>query len=422
MSHSWPRIIAHVDLDAFFAQVEQRDFPELRRRPVCITNGEKGSCIITRSYEARAYGITTGMRLYEARRLCPHLLQQPSRPQVYAAISATIMQVLATITPDIEIFSVDEAFLDLSRCRGLYQGAKQVAHLIRQRIFMATQLTCSVGVGGDKTSAKIATKRAKPDGFFVIVPWQAKLMLSSLPVTDICGINRGIAQFLAQYGVYYCGQMESLPISVLARRYGNVGRRLWHMCLGQDPDPVRVTVAPPKSMGHGKVMPPNTRDRSVILSYLSHMAEKVAYRLRQHHMVAQQFYIGIKLEQGWVDQKYKTIQPLADGYQLYLLAKQLILQHWQGEGVFQCQVTALDPRLGCSQGDLFLAPDHRREQLNTVMDSINHKFGQRSLTQARQLQPLQMPDVIAPAWRPEGHRASIVIEKAAPVQKKIKKP
>ena len=406
----WPRIIVHVDMDAFFAQVEQRDNPQLRGRPVCVTNGDKGSCIITRSYEAREFGVKTGMRLTEALQRCPQLIRCPSRPHVYAALSTQIMEVLTTITPDIEVFSVDEAFLDLSKCRHLYRGAQSVGRLIKQRVFAATQLECSVGLSGDKTTAKIASKRSKPDGLLVIPPWDAEHMLAALPVTEICGIGKGVAQFLAQYGVYYCGQVKALPISVLSKRFGNVGRRLWHMCLGQDPDPVKLSLAEPKSVGHGKVMPPNTTDKGTVLSYLAHMSEKVAFRLRSHSMVAQSFWIGIKIREGWLAERYKTVQPTNDGLLIYHLAVALVEQYWEGEGVFQCQITAIAPQCGHAQMDLFVEPERQRDQINSTMDAINKKFGARALVNAQRLSSLQMPDVIAPAWRPTGMRASVNVE------------
>ena len=408
MAQHWPRIILHVDMDAFFAQIEQRDEPDYRGQPVCVTNGQLGSCVITCSYEARAYGIKTGMRLTEARQLCPHLIQCPSRPTVYAGVSTQIMQILETVSPDIEIFSVDEAFLDLSRCRNLYTHAKAVGKQIQQAIVSATGLTCSIGISGDKTTAKIGSKRNKPNGVTVIPPWLSASTLAPLKVTEICGISTGIARFLSQYSVYYCGQMATLPIDVMARRFGNLGRRLWYMCLGEDPDPVKTSERPPKSMGHGKVMPPNTRDRHVIFNFLGHMSEKVALRLRAHDMTSQHFFIGLRLEQGWIVEQYKTVQATDDGALIFQLAKAMVLQRWHGEGVFQCQVTALRVQHGSGQRDLFEPYPEKALAVNTVMDQVNQRYGISGVVRGHCLQQLNMPDVIAPAWRPSGHRATVV--------------
>ncbi|MDH5784198.1 MAG: DNA polymerase IV, partial [Chromatiales bacterium] len=138
MPHSplyWPRAIILVDMNAFFASIEQRDFPELRGRPVAVTNGIQGTTIITSSYEARAYGIRTGMRLKEARERCPQLIQRPTRPKVYAEVSTAIMAGLESICPDMEVFSVDEAFLDVTRCQRLHGTPPRIARLAKERVF-----------------------------------------------------------------------------------------------------------------------------------------------------------------------------------------------------------------------------------------------------------------------------------------------
>jgi len=132
---TWPRAIALVDMNAFFASIEQRDHTEWRGRPIAITNGLQGSCIITCSYEARAYGIKTGMRLKQGRQLCPELIQCPARPERYAATSTAIMDALQDITPDIEVFSVDEAFLDVTHCQRLLGTPVRIARLTKQKVF-----------------------------------------------------------------------------------------------------------------------------------------------------------------------------------------------------------------------------------------------------------------------------------------------
>jgi len=396
-----------VDMDAFFASVEQLDHPGWRGRPVAITNGQRGTCIITSSYEARAFGVKTGMRLKQAYRLCPQLLQVPATPLRYAEISTTIMTTLTAICPDIEVFSVDEAFLDVSHCQLLHGSPVRIAKMAKERIFEVTGLTCSAGVSGDKTTAKYAAKLNKPDGLKVIPPWESRAVLHGVPVTELCGIAHGIGSFLALHGVYRCGQMQQLPISVLGQRFGNLGRRIWYMAQGLDPDPVQTTVAPPKSIGHGKVMPPNTTCIEVIKTYLWHMAHKVAQRLRKHELRASRFYIALRTQyQGWL----KTIETTAiacdDGQQICHLCEQFLRHYWHGQGVCQVQLTALNPQHS-HQVDLFHQPDLHRIAVNQVMDRINNRFGALTLASARLLQRSDMPDVIAPSWRPEGHRRTV---------------
>lgn len=403
----WSRAIIHVDMNAFFASVEQRDFPELRGRAVAVTNGERGSCIITSSYEARAFGIKTGMRLADAKKRCPHIIQRPARPKVYAAVSMRIMTALQDISPDIEVFSVDEAFLDVTHCQRLHGTPVRMAKMMKQKIFAVSGIHSSAGVAGDKTTAKFAAKLQKPDGLTVIPPWEARQRLANEPVTALCGIADGIGHFLAQYNAYCCADVGKLPIGVLARRFGNLGRRIWLMCQGEDPDGIHTDVPAPKSMGHGKVVPPNTRDDEVLLTYFRHMSEKLASRLRRHEMQAQHFYIGMKTNDGWLAIKQRLAHPNNDADAIFRLCRYLMINRWQRQGVFQIQVTALDPQPGDQQLELFKPPREQQQLRNAIMDSINHRFGELTLAPARLLNKSDMPNVIAPAWKPHGHRQTI---------------
>ena len=407
LPQSWPRAIAHVDMNAFFAAIEQRDRPEWRGRPVAITNGLKGTCIITSSYEARAYGIHTGMRLKQAQRLCPELIRCPAHPQRYAAASSAIMTALQDITPDIEVFSVDEAFLDITRCQRLLGPPSHIAWLVKRRVFEASALLCSVGVSGDKTTAKFAAKLEKPDGLTVIPPREAAARLRDVPVTALCGIAGGIGGFLESYGVHTCGEVGQLPISVLARRYGNPGRRIWHMCQGSDPAGLQTEVPAPKSIGHGKVLPPDTRDRELLLTWLLHMSEKVGARLRRHRLQASAFAIGLRTGNGWISDKLRTPLPTDDGREIMSLCRHVIDTQWRGEGIHQVQVTALDPVAAGSQLELFDAGSETQHEINAVMDAVNERYGQLTLAPARLLNRSTMPDVIAPAWKPFGHRQTV---------------
>lgn len=403
----WDRAIILVDMNAFFASIEQLDTPSLSGRPVAVTNGHRGTCIITCSYEARAFGIHTGMRVREALVRCPKLIVCPSRPQRYAEVSSTIMNGLQAITPDIEVFSVDEAFLDVTHCQKLWGHPESIGRRVKKLVRSISGLACSVGVSGDKTTAKFAAKQHKPNGFTVIAPDAAEGMLAPVPVTELCGIARGIGQFLAEHGVYVCGDMKKIPISVLGKRYGNLGRRIWYMCQGADPDPVHTQVSNVKTLGHGKVMPPNTCEERVIKTYLRHMCEKVAARLRRYLMTAQWFFIGFKqqADRHWIGGKLQLPGPTHHGYDIYELGMQLLELYWQGQGLCQLQVTALDPKPQYMQMELFDSTVPAR--IDRAMDHINERFGPFAIAPATLLAKSEMPDVIAPAWRPEGQRRSV---------------
>ncbi|MFN3234091.1 MAG: DNA polymerase IV [Gammaproteobacteria bacterium] len=402
----WPRAILLVDMNAFFASIEQLDFAYLQGQPVAVTNGEQGSCIITCSYEARRYGVKTGMRLYEARERCPTLIQRAARPKRYAQLSRLIMRALEAITPDIEVYSVDEAFLDLTHCQRLHGTPLHIARITQTLIKEVSQLPCSIGVSGNKTMAKYAAKIKKPNGITIVPPWEAKAWLEHVPVTELCGIASGVKRFLARYNVVTCGDMKRLPVSVLAQRFGHVGRRIWMMCQGEDSEPLNIAMPPPKSMGHGKVLPPNTKNREVLLTYFQHMSEKLAERLRTHEMQAQHFFIGLRCRSiGWLGGKYYLSTPSDDG-KLFFELCEIVLNHcWQGEGVHQVQITALDPRHKEEQSDFFSLESN--DALHHVVDSINHRYGRLTVCSARLIRRSSMPDVIPPAWKAEGVRQVI---------------
>jgi DNA polymerase-4 len=406
----WSRAIILVDMNAFFCSVEQIDHPELQGLPIGITNGSQGTCIITSSYEARAYGVRTGMRLKEAKQICPEFRQVPAHPERYAQVSSRIMEALADITPDLEIFSVDEAFLDVTHCQRLLGTPQQIAHRVKRAVSEATEgVVCSVGASGDKTTAKYAAKQQKPNGLTLIPPGQARSTLVDVPVTELCGIARGIGRYLAERGIYTCGDMQRLPIGEIGRRFGNPGRRIWLMTQGLDPDPVHTDVAAPKSIGHGKVMPPNTKDREVIDTFLLHMTEKVAARLRLHQFRATHFYIGLRLEAGFLSRKYRCDPPTDHAPDILAMCENLLDNHWAGEGCFQVQVTALDPKPTDYQIDFLNPGEQQRDRLNQAMDKINRRYGEFTLAPTRLLGRSKMPNVIAPAWKPSGHRETILM-------------
>ena len=168
-------------------------------------------------------------------------------------------------------------------------------------------------------------------------------------------------------------------------------------------------VAAPKSIGHGKVMPPNTKDRATLRIYLHHMAEKVATRLRKYGLEAQRFFIGFLTEQGWLAKKVKTVGPTNDSKEIKQLANNLLNEYWSGQGCFQVQITALDPKDLGNQLSLFSKKDIKRENINQTMDQINERYGEFSLAPAILLNRSDMPNVIAPApaWKLAGHRKTV---------------
>ena len=227
--------VALVDMQAFFPSCEQIDFPELMNKPIAVTNGDNGTCIISSSYEARAYGIKTGMRLNEAYQLCPELIQRASRPKRYAEISANIINALKNITPDIEVFSIDECWIDLIPILNLYKGVDNIAKLIRQAVYDSSGgINCSIGISEGKLTSKFVAGVNK--GKTTIVPCnKIKEYMSPYPLDKLCGIGDKVLQYLNDRGYKTIGDVQKGPHNLLSEKYGVVGKRLQLACNGYDP-------------------------------------------------------------------------------------------------------------------------------------------------------------------------------------------
>lgn len=402
-----PKIIALVDMMSFFASVEQLDFPELAGRPIAVLNGSQGSTIITASYQARDYGIKTGMKLKEAQKLCPSLIPRASRPHRYVDVSKKIMAAVeAKITDEIEVFSIDECFLDLTSILHLYPSLEALAASIRKTVHQASGgLPCSIGMCEGKLTAKFAAKSNK-GGTTIISADKIKDIMAPYPVDDLCGIGRKTTQFLNAQGVYTIADLAERPMSLLAKRFGNIGKRLYLTANGHDPEPL-ATERDPQSMGHGKILPPATTDGKLIRATLHHQCEKLARRLRENNLQSRRFSIGLRTQYGWIGEPLKTVNPTDSSQKIWALAL-AILKLWQGEAIYQVQITALD--LSSSQNtqfDLFTetAPSNA---VDDVKDAINERFGSKSIMPADTLLSADKISVIAPSWQPNGVKQSIL--------------
>ena len=407
----WTRCIAHVDMDAFFASIEQKYQPALRNKPIAITNGGHGSCVITCSYEARAFGVKTGMRFSEASNLCPGLMQCGSRPELYAKVSERVMRALKEeITPDIEIYSVDEAFLDISKVHQRNKDPYALARSIRACVYRAVGLPASVGLGGDKTTAQFAAKKAKPYGVWVVPPGQARSILGAMPVGKLCGIGPGIQKFLAKHGVHTCAGVSAMPVHVLANRFGHGGRRIWLMCQGKDPDPIQKIIKEPKSMGHGKVLPPGVYSREKLRGYLSYMAFKLSCRLQRHGLWAEIITVEIATLEGRAGISFPLKVATQDYQVMQKLIHTTLLECWYANVAYRkIQITATQLSKA-RQPDLFQALQTKQEVkqgiVDKVMANINDKYG-FAMLRPGSVQKTASPDVIAPSWQPGGPRQSI---------------
>ncbi|EIM76780.1 DNA polymerase IV [Nitritalea halalkaliphila LW7] len=234
----WRKII-HVDMDAFFASVEQRDHPELRGKPVAVGgDGERG-VVAAASYEARAYGVRSAMPGKLAIRKCPHLLFVPPRFSVYKEVSQQVQEIFFSFTDFVEPLSLDEAFLDVTENKFGYKSAIYMAYLIRKRIFQETGLTASAGVSYNKFLAKTASDLRKPNGQAVILPEDAAEFLERLPVEKFYGVGKVTAAKLNRFGIYSGADLKSFSLAFLTKHFGKSGQHYYQIVRGIHDSPVQ---------------------------------------------------------------------------------------------------------------------------------------------------------------------------------------
>jgi DNA polymerase-4 len=234
-----PRKILHIDMDAFYASVEQRDDPSLRGRPVVVAWRGARSVVCAASYEARRYGVRSAMPAVRAERLCPGAVFVPPDFVRYKAVSRQVREIFARHTDLVEPLSLDEAYLDVTTTKTFLPTATATAEAIRAAIRDETHLTASAGVAPNKFLAKIASDWRKPDGIFVIRPHQVERFLAPLPVGRLPGVGKVMEARLAELGVSVVGQLRALPPDLLEQRFGRWGRRLHELSLGIDEHPVQ---------------------------------------------------------------------------------------------------------------------------------------------------------------------------------------
>jgi DNA polymerase-4 len=234
-----PRKIIHVDMDAFYASVEQRDHPELRGKPVAVGGSRERGVVAAASYEARRFGVHSAMASVTARQKCPDLIFVAPRFEVYREISHQIREILAEYTPLIEPLSLDEAYLDVTDNLKGIPYATQIAQSIRAKIREETHLTASAGVSYNMFLAKMASDKSKPDGLFVITPAMGPTFVETLPVRKFHGIGPATAVKMNQLGIFTGRDMKAQSLSFLQERFGKAGFYYYSICRGIDPRPVR---------------------------------------------------------------------------------------------------------------------------------------------------------------------------------------
>jgi DNA polymerase-4 len=381
-----PRTILHVDLDAFFASVEQRDRPELRGKPVAVGLGGSNDrgVVSAASYEARVFGVHSAMPIRTARRLCPDCIFVPVDGAKYQRVSREVMAILRRFTPMVEPISIDEAFLDVTASRALFGDGEALGRRIKSAIRDELQLTISVGVASTKLVAKIASELRKPDGLVVVEPGSEALFLAPLPIARLWGVGPSTATALRDFGVATIGDLQVLDRSALVRRFGKHGASLVDRAHGVDPDPVDDPDSA-KSVGHEHTFDEDTTDPEVLERTLLAMAEGVSGRLRHAGLKAGTITVKIR-DSGFhtITRQRGLAEPSDLTDPIWRVALDLARPEMRGKRIRLLGVTASG--FGTrEQLGLFEAGEDRRRRVVEAADEVRERFGTRAITRARLL-------------------------------------
>lgn len=286
-------MIIHLDMDAFFASVEQLDNPELRGRPV-IVGGQNRGVVATASYEARRYGIHSAMPMVQARKLCPHGVFLRGRYHRYAEISRIIMKTLEDFSPQVEQASIDEAYLDGTGMQRLFGKPEAMLSTIRQRVREESGgLSCSLGMAPVRFLAKICSEINKPAGFYILPASGVKAFLRALPVARLPGVGKSMQQTLQRLGIATVGQLAAYSVNFLEERFGKIGKTLHERAHGRDARGV-CPGRPGKSESSESTLAADTRDKTVLARLLLTHAEKLGESLRKKGLQGRTITLKLK--------------------------------------------------------------------------------------------------------------------------------
>ena len=400
------RTIMHIDMNAFFASVEQQCNPSLRHKPIAVIGTSRRTVVTSASYQARRFGVTAGMNLWEAKKCCPHLILVPGNHAKYTDTCIKLVAIFTCYTPLVELFSIDEAFLDITGSFTLFHTAEHIATSIKKEIKATLGLTCSIGIAPNKLLAKLASGLKKPDGLVAIKHDDVSSVIEHLPVNKLCGIGPHLERSLSERGIKTCGQLGRTSTDALENRFCSLGKQLHAMGQGIDDSPVIPLdeVPPPQSIGHSMTLPSDVSEKRLMENYLFKLSEMVGRRLRKHALQGRTLTLTIRYSDFTTFTRQRTLQHAIDNtppiyHTILTLLKAITFK--QPVRLLGISISNLLPTT--IQLTLF-EKEHTRGALTTLMDDVNDRYGECTLTWGTLLLTPPPSGVIPPSWRPPGER------------------
>ncbi len=382
------RTILHVDMDAFFAAVEQRDHPEYRGKPVIVgadpKNGRGRGIVATCSYEARKFGVHSAQPISQAWKLCPQGIYVRPGMEKYERASDCIMAIFIDFTDLVEQVSIDEAFLDVTGSRRLFGTGPKIAASIKSRVCHEQHLTCSVGVAANKFVAKVASDLKKPDGLVIVEPGKEKGFLAPLPVGRLWGVGNKTETHLKNLGLERIGQLADTPRTDLIKKLGNTGEHLWELANGLDDRPVSPEEGY-KSIGHETTFETDTSDVDLLHDTLLELSEMVAHRLRLHQAQARTISIKFREADFTTCTRRTTLNAPVDTSERIFPVAWKLLQPLVRRGVLVRLIGVYASNLGTQregQLPLFEPGPPKDRKLAAALDDITRRYGDRAITRA----------------------------------------
>ena len=379
-----PRTILHVDMDAFYASVEERERPELAGRAVVVGGSPEGRGVVAAAnYAAREYGVRSAMPAARARQLCPHAVFLRSRMALYAEVSAEIRALFHRYTPLVEPLSLDEAFLDVSASRELFGEGAAIAARIKREIRSELGLVASVGVAPNKFLAKLASDFDKPDGLVAVPAEEVQAFLDPLPVERLRGVGAAARDTLHALGIHRIADLRSRPEALLRERLGKWGLRLFALAHGRDEGPV-TPEQEARSISHETTFEVDVAHAALLRAWLRDLCEQVARRLRRQGLRAHAVEVKVRYADfrtvtrsaalAAATANTPTLWRRAAGLLDALLARRADPIRLLGMGANRLT------REHREQGDLFEAPrTGREERIDTMVDAVHERFGHAGL-------------------------------------------